>query len=88
MQSFKILKETKFNKRVVAMAGISFFKCLKKVSGVLTVTLLLSASFSAQAADVVTTFKDADGWKLQVNGNDYYVKGVVWSYSPRNQNYT
>jgi len=70
------------------MAGISFFKCLKKVSGVLTVSLLLSASFSLQAADVVTTFKDADGWKLQVNGEDYYVKGVVWSYSPRNTNYT
>jgi beta-galactosidase len=88
MQFSNILKETKFNKRVVAMAGISFFKCLKKVSSVLTVSLLLSASFSAQAADVVTTFKDADGWKLQVNGEDYYVKGVVWSYSPRNTNYT
>jgi len=88
MQSIKILKGTEFNKRVVAMAGFSFFKCLKKVSGVLTLSLLLSASISAQAADVVTTFKDADGWKLQVNGNDYYVKGVVWSYSPRNQNYT
>ena len=50
------------------MAGISFFKGLRKVSGVLTISLLLSASFSAQAADVVTTVKDADGWKLQVNG--------------------
>ncbi len=88
MQFFNILKETKFNKRVVAMAGISFFKCLKKVSGVLTISLLLSASFSAQAADVVTTYKDDSGWKLQVNGEDYYIKGVVWGYTPRNQNYT
>ena len=70
------------------MAGISFFKCLKRVSGVLTVSLLLSASFSAQAADVVTTYKDDSGWKLQVNGEDYYIKGVVWGYTPRNQNYT
>jgi hypothetical protein len=78
MQLSELHQETKFKKRVVAMAGISFFKCLKKVSSVLTVSLLLSVSFSAQAADVVTTFKDADGWKLQVNGEDYYVKGVVW----------
>ena len=70
------------------MAGTSFFKYLKKISSVLTVSLLLGASFSAQAADVVTTVKDADGWKLQVNGEDYYVKGVVWGYTPRNQNYT
>ena len=87
MQLSELHQETKFKKRVVAMAGISFFKCLKKVSSVLTVSLLLSVSFSAQAADVVTTFKDADGWKLQVNGEDYYVKGVVWGYTPRGQNY-
>ena len=68
MQFFSIQKETNFNKRVVAMAGISFFKCLKKLTGVLAVSLLLSVSFSAQAADVVTTVKDASGWKLQVNG--------------------
>ena len=88
MQEFDIFQVTQFKKRVVAMAGINFFKCLKKVSSVLTVSLLLSASFSAQAADVVTTYKDDSGWKLQVNGEDYYVKGVVWGYSPRNQNYT
>jgi hypothetical protein len=90
MQSFDVQQETKFQKRVVAMAGISFFKSLKKVCSVLTASLFLSVAFAAQAqaADVVTTVKDADGWKLQVNGEDYYVKGVVWSYSPRNQNYT
>jgi len=72
------------------MAGISFFKRVNKIIGLLTVSLILSVAFAtnAQAADVVTTYKDADGWKLQVNGEDYYVKGVVWSYSPRNQNYT
>jgi hypothetical protein len=81
-------QETKFNKKVVTMAGISFFKCLKKVNSVLAVSWLLGFSFAAHAADVVTTYKDESGWKLQVNGEDYYVKGVVWSYSPRNQNYT
>jgi beta-galactosidase len=90
MQLLDIHQETQIQKRVVAMAGISFFKGLKKVCSVATASLLLSVAFAAQAqaADVVTTFKDADGWKLQVNGDDYYVKGVVWSYSPRDQNHT
>ncbi|MCJ7592670.1 MAG: hypothetical protein MUO51_15100, partial [Woeseiaceae bacterium] len=72
------------------MVGISFFKWANKVGSMLTVSLLLGVAFAAQAqaADVVTTHKDDSGWKLQVNGEDYYIKGVVWSYSPRNQNYT
>ncbi len=72
------------------MAGTSFFKRVKNLCSLLTVSLLLSVTLATEAfaADVVTTVKDADGWKLQVNGEDYYVKGVVWSYSPRNQNYT
>ncbi|MEL7450009.1 MAG: hypothetical protein AAFN78_12425, partial [Pseudomonadota bacterium] len=40
------------------------------------------------APNKVTTFKDEQGWKLQVDGRDFFVKGVVWGYSPRNQNYT
>jgi hypothetical protein len=90
MQSFEIPQETKLIKRVIAMPGSRFFNRVIKTCSLLTVSLLLSAAFATQAvaADVVTTVKDADGWKLQVNGEDYYVKGVVWSYSPRNQNYT
>lgn len=42
----------------------------------------------AQADDVVTTNRGNDGWTLQVDGEDFYVKGVVWSYSPRGANYT
>jgi len=72
------------------MAVTSFFEWAQKVGRAWPATLLLAvAAFGqAQAADVVTTVKDESGWKLQVNGEDYYVKGVVWSYSPRNQNYT
>ena len=72
------------------MAGRNFFRRVNKVCGLVAVSLFLSVAIptQTQAADVVTTVKDADGWKLQVNGEDYYVKGVVWSYSPRNQNYT
>ncbi len=90
MQLFDSLIETKLQKRVFAMAGLSFFKCISKGCKLLTVSLLLSVAITAQAeaADVVTTFKDADGWKLQVNGDDHYIKGVVWGYMPRGQNYT
>jgi beta-galactosidase/beta-glucuronidase len=69
------------------MVGIRILKSLKKISGALTVSLLLGISYAAHA-DFVTTINDESGWKLQVNGEDYYVKGVVWSYSPRNQNYS
>ena len=53
---------------------------------ILTVLLMVYGGW-AQAADRVTTYQDADGWKLQVNGEDFYVKGVVWGYSPRGSNY-
>ena len=45
------------------------------------------AGAAVPAADVVTTTRDQDGWRLLVNGQDYYVKGVVWGYSPRGENY-
>jgi hypothetical protein len=40
------------------------------------------------AFDKVTTYQDANGWKLQVNGEDFYVKGFVWGYTPRGENYS
>lgn len=60
------------------------------VSLVLTmlVFLLTMTPGYAQQADVVTTYHDQAGWKLQVNGKDFYVKGVVWGYSPKGQNYS
>ncbi|MCC5793291.1 MAG: hypothetical protein JJT85_00970 [Chromatiales bacterium] len=42
----------------------------------------------AQASEKVTTFRDEEGWRLLVDGQDFYVKGVVWSYTPRGENYT
>ncbi len=50
--------------------------------------MLLSTFASAQSTDVVTTVKDDKGWRLQVNGENYYIKGVVWGYSPQGENYT
>ena len=72
------------------MAFSNYKQNASKLFGLLTVALFLAASLAspAHAADVVTTYKDENGWKLQVNGQDFYAKGVVWSYSPRGQNYS
>lgn len=72
------------------MAVSSFFESIKKVCGILIAIVALYAPLMGQAhaADVVTTYKDENGWRLKVNGEDFFVKGVVWGYSPRNQNYT
>ena len=71
------------------MAGSNFLRRMTRVSGLLVVALALAAPLAAHAqADRVTTHKDEQGWKLKVNGQDYYVKGMVWGYSPRGQNYT
>ena len=73
------------------MSDLTCFSSMKKLCGIMTVLVVLCLTFANQAqaaADVVTTVKDASGWKLQVNGKDYYIKGMVWGYSPRGQNYT
>ncbi|MGI9270544.1 MAG: hypothetical protein ACR2QT_02120 [Woeseiaceae bacterium] len=62
---------------------------MTKLSSLLVVALVLFAPYTSYAqVNKVTTVKDANGWKLQVDGEDYYVKGVVWGYTPRGQNYT
>jgi hypothetical protein len=53
----------------------------------LALILVVSAPAAGREPDKVTTFNDEDGWKLQVNGEDYYIKGVVWGYTPKNENY-
>ncbi len=59
------------------------------VLGILAAAVLLLAAPGAHAAfEKVTTYQDARGWKLQVDGRDFYVKGFVWGYTPRGANYT
>ena len=71
------------------MAGSSFFNRMTKIGSALAVVLVLCVPLVSHAqVDKVTTYKDVNGWKLQVNGEDYYIKGVVWGYTPRGQNYT
>ncbi|MDH3510525.1 MAG: hypothetical protein OER85_06660 [Gammaproteobacteria bacterium] len=67
------------------MSGISFFRGIRTACGILILCAALIVQ--AHADDIVTTYKDENGWKLQVNGEDFYVKGVVWGYSPRDENY-
>lgn len=42
----------------------------------------------AEGVNAVKTVKDERGWKLQIDGVDTPIKGVVWSYTPVGENYT
>jgi beta-galactosidase len=71
------------------MVVSSILPNMRQAGRLLIMVLALGAPLAAHAqADRVTTYKDEQGWKLQVNGKDFYVKGMVWGYSPRGQNYT
>jgi beta-galactosidase len=71
------------------MAQSIKMKLIMKLSSIFIAVLIVTAPFNvyAQGPEKVTTYKDANGWKLQVDGKDYYVKGVVWGYMPRGENY-
>ncbi len=72
------------------MSGLNLFTNTRNLCSLLTLflALYLPLMSQAQAADVVTTYQDENGWKLKVNGNDFYVKGVVWGYTPRDENWS
>lgn len=71
---------------MMALGGLLLARRLR---GSLLVALLVSACSVVYAApDKVTTYQDSKGWKLKVNGKDFYMKGVVWGYTPKNENYT
>lgn len=72
------------------MANSSFPKCLRQAIGLVALVLTASLSLAgpAHAVDVVTTHRDENGWQLRVNGEPFFVKGVVWGYTPRNENYS
>jgi hypothetical protein len=64
-------------------------KFMMKFTGVFFALLIISVPLNvhAQAVQKVTTYRDDNGWKLLVDGQDFYVKGVVWGYSPKGENY-
>ena len=71
------------------MAVLSFFKRMTKIGSLLAVALVLFVPLESHAqANQVDVVKSADGWRLQVDGEDFYVKGVVWGYTPRGETYT
>ena len=72
------------------MAKSINMKLIDKFTCVFIALLIICTPFNvhAQGAQKVTTYRDASGWKLLVDGKDFYVKGVVWGYSPRGENYT
>ncbi len=87
--NFDVAKQTTFQERVFAMAKSSVSNRLAILAGLCAIVLLLAAPDVSQAqANTVTTHKDEKGWRLRVDGEDFYIKGVVWGYSPRGQNYS
>ncbi|MFK8016701.1 MAG: hypothetical protein AB8G17_14805 [Gammaproteobacteria bacterium] len=69
------------------MSDVFLLSRVKRV-GVLWALALFFTAGASHATEVVTTYKDENGWKLQVDGKDFYMKGMVWGYTPRNENYT
>ena len=59
----------------------------QRLLGLLLLLIYSSITWSVES-DIVKTVKDENGWKLQVNGNDFFVKGVVWGYAPPGTNYS
>jgi beta-galactosidase len=72
------------------MSESSLFLYLKRFCAALALVMAVSVAWAGETTvvDKVTTYKDKNGWKLQVNGSDYYIKGVVWGYTPKNRNYS
>jgi len=62
---------------------------VKTISVLFVAAMFLAVLCPSQAAAAhkVTTYKDELGWKLKVDGKDMYVKGVVWGYSPKGENF-
>ncbi|MDZ4181566.1 MAG: hypothetical protein U1B83_01720, partial [Candidatus Cloacimonadaceae bacterium] len=52
------------------------------------VFIVMAEKGFATVPDRVTTHQDDKGWKLEVNGADYFVKGIVWGYTPIGENYS
>jgi len=48
---------------------------------------LFTCAFIGLGAKVAMQ-QDEGGWKLKVNGEDYFVKGIVWGYTPIGENYS
>lgn len=72
------------------MHEFDFASKSKVLFGIMAMLMFLMVSEQCFAAtpDIVSTYKDAKGWKLRVNESDYFVKGMVWGYTPIGENYS
>ncbi len=71
------------------MANLDILKRVTGASTLLAAVLIFAAPMAAQAqVHDVQAVRDETGWRLKVDGEDFFVKGVVWGYSPRGQNYS
>ena len=71
------------------MANSSFSYRSNMATMLVAFALLLVAPLASQAqVHDIQTVRDDTGWRLQVDGEDFFIKGVVWGYSPRGQNYS
>jgi hypothetical protein len=74
MQTFDISQIIQFRKRVVAMANLKIFTRMSNIPYVLAAMLMISAPVVTHAqVHNVETYRDDSGWKLLVDGEDYYV---------------
>ena len=70
------------------MASAKTNKLINATSVFLLMSSLLISNQANAAAHDITLLSENKGWKLQVDGKDFFVKGVVWGYTPRDENYT
>ena len=70
------------------MASVKSTKKMKMTACSFLLSAGLLTSGQAIAMHDVQLSSDQQGWKLQVDGKDFFVKGVVWGYTPRNETYT
>jgi hypothetical protein len=81
--------EPQMNNKAVAMGDSGLMERIVRLGSILLLAAALVSPADSQAqVNRVTTVKDEKGWRLKVDGENYYIKGVVWGYSPRGQNYT
>ena len=72
--------------RPVQSCGVRVFRRCALVIAALVTTL--PAALAAQSpAGTVRVVSDAEGQRLQVDGRDFFVRGVNWDYFPIGQNY-
>ncbi len=61
---------------------------IRKLMALSLTLLALTARGFAQEIERVETVQDENGWRLQVEGRDFPIKGVVWAYTPIGENYS